>query len=941
MRVSPRALFAALICLAGIIAPQASFGRSYNRVDYQLAARLDAAADSIHGQATVLFHNGTDRPFSELVFHLYPNAYRPGSHFVSTMMRDGREEGELFYHPGQGAYGRMDVQRVTVGGQQLEPRIDGTIMRVALPAPALPGEKVELKIDFVTKIPHATDRLKVWQGIYSAALWYPKVAVYDDNGWDTWQFDSLGEFYGDFGDYKVSITLPEDFVCGASGVLEETRHNGDSTKTETYQAANVHDFAWVASRRYVKTETAWNGIKIYVLLPAGYETDSPRIHAAARQALQYYSGQYGPYPYPCLTIGYTSLGFAMEYPTLVMEDFPDELDGWFSNGLYSTLGHEIAHQWWYGMVGNNEHAEPFMDESFAEYAACNFVEDRFPGEPTSVRYPQWLSFMYLFRRQDLRYDELLFYRRILRSQRDIPLATSSEEYPPGYIYTPYSKGTAVLMALEELVGGREKMTALLRAYSDRYRFQNVSSGEFELFVSSHVGRDMSWFFDDWVYGRAQSDLKLSAVRSAPAGTGFRNSATITQQGNAHPFPVKVAVTSKDGSRQVMLSSGMAASETLVWETTSPVRKMVVDPGEMFPEANRFNNRNTIDLYAHVNFPSIAYQYKFDRPFRSAAGRLLQNKASSPLTEYLPADKYSLILTPLFNAASDGSFQSGLESAFYKKDYYSIKSRELYDWKKERWQHALEAGVPLTELTRSFKSNITATAGKDEFSDSRYVGAGLTLYLSPYLSRNPSHTLGLLALFETFGTQQTRSGNLSYLWATNLTDYRLNGHQLDLFGKSASPEQGSSWAQYRIGLEKYFKLFWLCSLRLKGQYGDSSRGTPATDWFYLSDRTPMERREEGGTRYDYLGAEMASPLIYDLSIRSLHGSLGGSVFYNRGNIEEPVSALRAEAGAGLNLAFSNPGYAFNLASRHYFLNEDHGNPAPADDWVVELSYQVKF
>ena len=626
--------------VAGIVLPCASYSKSYNRVDYDITARLDAENNLINGQATVLFHNGTDRPLSELLFHLYPNGYRPGTKFTKSMSYDGTDEGELFYYPGKGSYGKLEVKRIMSGRHECEARVDETLMRVSLPEPVLPGAAVELTMDFATKIPRAKDRLSVYRGIYTAALWYPKVAVYDDDGWDAWQFDLRGEFYSDFGNYKVSLTLPEDFTCGATGALEESRRNGDVTKTEVYTAANVHDFAWAASRDYVKTETEWNGIKIYVLLPGTYKKEAANIHAVAQKALEYYSREIGPYPYPALTIGYNHFGTgeAMEYPGLVMEDISLELDSLFLNGAYFLLGHEIAHQWWYGMVGNNEHKEAFMDEAFTEYATLNFVKDCFPGGASYFRFPDWLSFLHWFKRQNLWYMDSIFYRQISRTRRDIPLSTKTGDYPPGYMGLPYSKGPAVFSALENIVGGKEKMAALLRAYFAKYQFKNVSLKEFRQFVSDYTGRDMSWFFDDWVYGTAQSDLSVSSVLSKPVGTGFKNSATITQMGNAHPLPAAVAATLKDGFRQMLYSPGEAAAETLTWESSSPVRKVVVDPEEKLPETYRFNNKNTAGLYTHVNLPSVSYQYRFDRPLRSASAGLTQGYSSSLLSEYLPSDR---------------------------------------------------------------------------------------------------------------------------------------------------------------------------------------------------------------------------------------------------------------------------------------------------------------
>jgi hypothetical protein len=340
-----------------------------NSVSYTINAQLDTAQNIINGQETVQFTNHTGQSLDALYFYVYPNAFKRGAQtqYQRDLLRYGvvRDLNEIYANPNDDAF--MTVSSIRNGNQTMSFSINDTIMRVVLKAPLADGAYLSIQISFVNHLLEAPPEARMaatlairsgWRnGVYTITLWYPKLADYDQAGWHLQPYTYIGEFYTDFGDYAVSLTVPAAMEVGATGQLisEVTQ---TASKTVHFEAQRVHDFAWVASARYQVQEFQLGSITMRALT-----LDIPDLGSRTVNALQFYGKIFGDYAYPVFTIAEVEVGGGMEYPSIVT----------IGQGSDLEIAHEIAHQWWYGAVGNDEFDEEWLDEAFATYSSERYL----------------------------------------------------------------------------------------------------------------------------------------------------------------------------------------------------------------------------------------------------------------------------------------------------------------------------------------------------------------------------------------------------------------------------------------------------------------------------------------------------------------------------------------------------------------------------------------
>ena len=235
-----------------------------------------------------------------------------------------------------------------------------TALPITLSSPVVPGGSGTISMHVAISVPSKNDRFGYHGGLSMLGSVIPTLAIHDGGGWHLERFVDLGEsFYSVVGSYHVSFTVPSDLATPSSGVLTDSRNNGNGTETRTFAAYQVRDFEWAAGHLSSVTGSA-GGVRVRVSYnPATYSG------AAAQGALSFairsmneYSSDFGSYPYPELDVVLSPLPYhGMEYPTFVLSDTRQ-----------ISIAHEIAHQWWYGVVGNNQFASPFLDESLASWS---------------------------------------------------------------------------------------------------------------------------------------------------------------------------------------------------------------------------------------------------------------------------------------------------------------------------------------------------------------------------------------------------------------------------------------------------------------------------------------------------------------------------------------------------------------------------------------------
>ena len=560
--------------------------------EYHIGVALDAETRSLHGSQTVTWRNPGKKKVQELYFHLYPNAFASDkTTFIRESggkLRDARRTAE--------GYGFMTVDSVeSSDGLVLTHRMeyaqpddgnphDRTLMRLSLPQPVEPGEAVTLRMTFTVKLPEVFARMGYKGDFYMIGQWHPKLAVYEpagtrgraEEGWNAHQYHGNSEYYADFAIYNVKITVPANFVVAATGFPAKPAAENKKTGMKTYHfyAEDVHDFAWAASPNFIYAEEPYSarnvpGVKIKLYLDPTHLELKERYLRAVKASLKMYGEWFGPYPYSTLSVVVPPAGAdgagGMEYPTLIT--------AWAAGGpaaglsLERVVAHEIAHQFWYGMVANNEFEEAWLDEAFASYAEEKLMREEYGVPPLTA-----LEAVYV--------------------TNPAPLARLSWQYDSHdhYAENVYTRGKLVLLAMEREIG-EAKMKRVLREYFRKWKFKHPSTADFLRTAEEVTGRSWAEFFDQFVYGGGMADYAVQSIvrEPSPPGTYAYRVTVAAKGGKAGPLYVRFAYA--DGRSVRQLWSG-AESEVVfrLPPHTAELRYVAVDPDrEVVLEHRRINN----------------------------------------------------------------------------------------------------------------------------------------------------------------------------------------------------------------------------------------------------------------------------------------------------------------------------------------------------------------
>ena len=570
------------------------------RVDYRLEASLDPAARVLRGSGWITYHNRSPDALRELHWHLYQNLFRP----------DAPERAGLWSVGARVATTRgITVQRLEAEGVPLDPRVDGTRMATPLAAPLAPGDSLRLRVEWEYEVPDLPDLRTGSKGAdFGMAQWYPQVAVYDDvRGWDDAPYRGRGEFYLEYGDWDVRLSVPGSYVVAATGTLEnpeevltarqserlrsvsadtvlpvipylETgvarRGLAGSRRTWHFRARNVRDFAWAASPEFVWDATRSRGPDgSGVLVSSFYRASDAAawtegaVHA--RRAIEYFGERIGPYAYPQATVVSGPVR-GMEYPMLAFAD---------AGGSEHLVVHEVGHQWFPMAVGSDEGRHPFMDEGLATFLTSLAMDD-----PARAQGPA---------------GERLLNRELYLMFAGIfggpPVATPADSASSAlsYLATAYLKSSAVIFMLRDVVGP-DVLQEALREYHRRWRFRHPYPEDFFRTVEDVSGRDLGWFWDQWVRGTASLDFAVDDVRQRRSRGGWRAEIDLVSR-DAGTMPATVRLSLADGTRRDLRVPEDAWRRGEVHEVVEeglPARvvRVEVDPARILPDAVEANNR---------------------------------------------------------------------------------------------------------------------------------------------------------------------------------------------------------------------------------------------------------------------------------------------------------------------------------------------------------------
>ena len=587
-------------------------------VAYKIIADLDTLKHSLSAVEYLTYNNNSPNSLETLYVHLYANAYKDmNTTYAKEIKKLGEFGNKSFLKSKESERGYIEIENVIANGEMVRYEIDETIMSIFLDEPIASGDSIVLKIDFYLKIPKQFSRLGYQDHHYEMVQWYPKICVFDRNGWHRDAYHAIGEFYGEFGSFDVEINLPSNYIVAATGekIDEIYKENKDSlsypagnnidekiethkTKTVRFHAENVHDFAWICDPDFLVRQFEVDSINIFVFAPKHNRINCENVETYAVDALKRYNKWYGKYPYKNLNIvnGYFRGG--MEYPNLVSIGPADDR---LTRDLENVIIHEIGHQWFYGILGSNEMDEAWLDEGFTTYTEIRYFEDKYGKENSLFKLP----FIPPLPR---RYYHKSVYYLTQTNNLEIPILSPAYEFidvPISYINGAYSKPALFLINLEGILG-KEKFDKILKRYFEEYKFTHPRTEDFMRICEEESGQDLKAIFYQFLNTTGFCDWRIKGIKKNKIQ--FENSGNIL-------MPVDVLVES-DKEKEIFRLDGKSRVSTIDLTEWNKIRKVIIDPDGYTLETNYWNNYypRKIDIKPIFNFPSFDSYQIFYLPY---------------------------------------------------------------------------------------------------------------------------------------------------------------------------------------------------------------------------------------------------------------------------------------------------------------------------------------
>ena len=513
---------AVMFFAAGFLVLNAGLDGALSRqvVSYDLRARLVPDTKSVEGHEVLTWTNDSETAVSELQFHLYMNAFKNNR---TTFMKEsgGISRG---YKLDPKNWGYININKIAVqDGADLTGTIayiqpddqnpdDQSVMKVILPAPVEPQKKITLVIDFTTKLPKVFARSGFVGNFFMIGQWFPKIGVLWNGAWNCHQYHAQSEFFADYGAYRAELTVPANYVVGATGKRAGETKNADGTKTYVHVQEDVHDFAWTACPEFVEFREKYTlddphvETEMILLVHRSHLKSKERYAQALRNGLEFYSKNYGGYPYETITLvdpapGGMGAG-GMEYPTL----FTADTTSWMPLGIRMpemVTIHEFGHGYWYGIIGSNEFEEAWLDEGINSYSEVKAM-DKYYGDDTSM-----LDIC------GVKMGDLVTQRlRVIGSGRFDPIVKYSWEYISGSSYSlnVYAKAALMMLTLERWLG-EDVMSRIMKTYYERWKFRHPVTKDFVQVAEEVSGQELGWFFNQVLYSPDRLDYGISDLRA--------------------------------------------------------------------------------------------------------------------------------------------------------------------------------------------------------------------------------------------------------------------------------------------------------------------------------------------------------------------------------------------------------------------------------------------
>jgi hypothetical protein len=555
-------------------------------VNYKMEIDMDVESYQYNGKQTLVYTNNSPDVLNRVYYHLYFNAFQPGSEMdirSRTIADPDGRVGDRISELKPDEIGYIKVNSLKQNGTTLNYETVGTVLEVELAKSIQPGESVTFDMGFVGQVPVQIRRSgrNNKEGVaLSMTQWYPKLAEYDFEGWHADPYIAR-EFHGVWGDFDVKLTIDKDYVVGGTGYLQDDVKTKGKKKTLHFIAPKVHDFAWAADPDYIHdTMQVPDGPMLHFYykstLDAEKLADWKKMQPKTVELMQYFSENVGKYPYDQYSVIQGGDG-GMEYAMCTL------ITGERSYGsLVGVTAHEMAHTWFQFLLATNEAKHEWMDEGFTSYIsdyAMNVVMDENKENPTANAYRG-----YLF---------------LVKSGKEQPLTTHADryEYNQAYGISAYSKGEVFLAQLGYVIG-EDNLKKTIKKYFNDFAFKHPRPIDIIRSAEKVTDFELDWYLIDFAQTTNTIDYGVKSIEDKTISL---------ERIGLMPMPIDLTVTYTDGSTEdfylplQMMRGEKPTSANIIpdWAWANPnysfdvskaVKSVNIDPNQWMADVNRDNNK---------------------------------------------------------------------------------------------------------------------------------------------------------------------------------------------------------------------------------------------------------------------------------------------------------------------------------------------------------------
>ncbi len=779
MRVFKIMFFCFFCSLSGAMFAQPDSNYFQQQVNFNINVKLNDVAHTIKGFETIQYKNNSPHQLKYIIFHLWPNAYKNNE---TDLAKQFLEHGDIdFYYAPEADRGFIDSLLFKIGADTLKWEFykeeikdkngevkkgkDGKalkkeyidIAKVFLKTPLRPDSTISITTPFFVKIPSGLfSRLGHIGQSYQVTQWYPKPAVYDKSGWNPMPYLNQGEFYSEFGNFDVSITVPANYLVAATGELtgcpQEERmlelkaketdllfkeskvdkignligtdaFHASSTewKTLRYTQKNVHDFAWFADKRWhvLKGEYEFEKSGKLVTMWSFFTKENSRYWKKSVQylndALHYYSKWNGEYPYSILQAvdGTISAGGGMEYPTITnIGNVNGDIE------LETVIMHEVGHNWFYGILGSNEREHPWQDEGMNSANELRYMQKKYP----ELKLTDAIGFGFISQfagmdslKQKMQY--YLAYKLAASGNDDQIIEGKAKDFTSAnYGFIVYMKTAAAFNFLRAYLGD-ELYDQCMRSYYHAWRFKHPTPQDLRRVFERTSKKDLSWFFDDMLNSNKVIDYKVNKKKKPDTRS------TVTY--GWMKYEEGVEIKNKGGIQAPFYVVGYRA-DTIADKRWYPgfkgrfvvsfpngnFDKIVIDPFYDSPESSHQNNN-----------------FKYKIKGRKLFARTEKIKLKF-LAGYEDPKRSTLFYTPVIGGNAYDGWQAGM--AFYNSFLFQ---------KPFEWAVMPLYGIKSNKLNGSASITFNSNNRKSALIKKTVFGANGVMYSLPSVNGNPIDIIG--------------------------------------------------------------------------------------------------------------------------------------------------------------------------------------------------------